>query len=593
MTQMVKTPPDSNRPGQPGAGSQNSENKTGQSPRSNPVCLEVGVTIRSLPGEVGGSGQPIREEARTVIVFDNGAVLRSTKNLPVGQKVILSSASGREVVCQVAGGRNMPSLKGYVEVEFVEPVNDFWNIHQNTDPAPAATPSAAQRVTQQGTPAQPPSPPATPPRAASPVAPPSMQASMPKGGAPTFEDVPGLASTAPSAPMRAAKSAPPKSAPEIVSQPAPQYTHSDSARPSPIANWEPPAPQPSAEAPAIPATKPSLPMQSSAAAPQRDFMSKGLMAYDKGSSGSGAAAGRAPMIVGIAALVLAGVSGVVYYTRRANAPAPVAQSRAVSQPPAPPAPTANTAPEPVPASQPDASAAAAQSQPQEQPVAAELTQASPAATSLPAVVTSPVAGDVRPEARNTRRQEKTPQAKAAEVVKQPEAPSPRRPAIPSLKMSSPSAPIQKASSAPDAGAPLTEIVSAETAPAPPSTNLLTSSGKVSGQPAPPPGAAIAAPAAAPPAPLPAPKVVTDPKLISSSRVEYPAAAKSSNVQGSVTLRLTIDTRGNVVEARALNGPMLLRQAAEESVRQWKYSPGLVDGKPTATQVTVSVDFRLK
>src|ERR1700687_2722739 len=100
MTLTIKDSPDLNSPGKPGAPSQNSENKTGQSPRSNPVCLEVAVTIRRLPPEAGGRAQPIREDGRTVIVFDNGAVLRSTNNMPIGQTVIVSNASGRDVGCR-------------------------------------------------------------------------------------------------------------------------------------------------------------------------------------------------------------------------------------------------------------------------------------------------------------------------------------------------------------------------------------------------------------------------------------------------------------------------------------------------------------
>jgi len=114
MTLTIKDPRDLNSPGKPGAPSHNSENKAGQSPRSNPVCLEVAITIRSLPTEAGALTQPIREEGRTVIVFDNGAVLRSTNNLPIGQTVILSNHNGRDVVCRVVGGRNLPSIKGYV-----------------------------------------------------------------------------------------------------------------------------------------------------------------------------------------------------------------------------------------------------------------------------------------------------------------------------------------------------------------------------------------------------------------------------------------------------------------------------------------------
>src|SRR5579862_3874731 len=122
MTVSIKNLSELNSAASPGAPSQNSESKPAQTPRSNPVCLEVNVTLRSLPSDPGGLTQPIREEARTVIVFDNGAVIRSTSNLPVGQTIILSNANGRDVVCRVAGGRNLPSVKGYVEVEFIEPV---------------------------------------------------------------------------------------------------------------------------------------------------------------------------------------------------------------------------------------------------------------------------------------------------------------------------------------------------------------------------------------------------------------------------------------------------------------------------------------
>jgi protein TonB len=95
-----------------------------------------------------------------------------------------------------------------------------------------------------------------------------------------------------------------------------------------------------------------------------------------------------------------------------------------------------------------------------------------------------------------------------------------------------------------------------------------------------------------PAPASAPKTLRDPKLISSTRPVYPPSARQLNVQGSVTISATIDENGKVVSARALNGPLLLRDPAVDSVKQWKYSPGLADGKPVPSQVTVNVDFRL-
>jgi protein TonB len=95
-----------------------------------------------------------------------------------------------------------------------------------------------------------------------------------------------------------------------------------------------------------------------------------------------------------------------------------------------------------------------------------------------------------------------------------------------------------------------------------------------------------------PAPVAAAKTVRDPKLISSTRPVYPATAKTTNIQGIVTVSASIDANGKVVSAKALSGPILLRQAAADAVSQWKYSPGLIDGKPAPSQVTVSVEFRM-
>ena len=89
------------------------------------------------------------------------------------------------------------------------------------------------------------------------------------------------------------------------------------------------------------------------------------------------------------------------------------------------------------------------------------------------------------------------------------------------------------------------------------------------------------------------KTVREPKLISSTKPVYPAAAKQSNVQGTVTVVLDIDAAGKVTGAKALSGPLLLRQAAVESAQEWKYSPGATDGKPTASRVTVNLEFRLR
>jgi protein TonB len=69
-------------------------------------------------------------------------------------------------------------------------------------------------------------------------------------------------------------------------------------------------------------------------------------------------------------------------------------------------------------------------------------------------------------------------------------------------------------------------------------------------------------------------------------------ARQSNIEGSVTVVIYIDPTGKVFSARALSGPVMLRAAAEEAVKQWKYSPALEDGKPTQSHVVVKVEFKI-
>jgi protein TonB len=91
---------------------------------------------------------------------------------------------------------------------------------------------------------------------------------------------------------------------------------------------------------------------------------------------------------------------------------------------------------------------------------------------------------------------------------------------------------------------------------------------------------------------PAAAKVVAPKLISSTRLTYPPSARQTAIQGTVTVLATVEANGTVSSAKALNGPLLLRQAAVDSVKQWKYSPGSIDGRPNTQEVTVAVEFKL-
>jgi protein TonB len=81
------------------------------------------------------------------------------------------------------------------------------------------------------------------------------------------------------------------------------------------------------------------------------------------------------------------------------------------------------------------------------------------------------------------------------------------------------------------------------------------------------------------------------QLRKSVAPEYPAIAKAQHVSGRVQIDALIDASGNVTSVKVLSGPALLHRAALDAVKQWKYSPAVLDGQPTVTHVSVNVDFR--
>jgi TonB family protein len=109
-----------------------------------------------------------------------------------------------------------------------------------------------------------------------------------------------------------------------------------------------------------------------------------------------------------------------------------------------------------------------------------------------------------------------------------------------------------------------------------------------------PGAHALAPAPvlAVPAPPTPTGVVKQGQLIRRVDPTYPVIAKEQHSEGTVRLNVTIGTDGVVRGVSLLGGPRLLIDAAERAVRQWRYTPTLLDGKPIEFQREVDLTFRL-
>ena len=73
---------------------------------------------------------------------------------------------------------------------------------------------------------------------------------------------------------------------------------------------------------------------------------------------------------------------------------------------------------------------------------------------------------------------------------------------------------------------------------------------------------------------------------------YPAVAKSAATEGTVRVYVTIDEDGNVSEIARSEGPSLLRGAAEDAARRWKFSRTAVDGKLVRLSGYIEFTFTL-
>ena len=73
---------------------------------------------------------------------------------------------------------------------------------------------------------------------------------------------------------------------------------------------------------------------------------------------------------------------------------------------------------------------------------------------------------------------------------------------------------------------------------------------------------------------------------------YPADAQEAKVQGVVIIEARIERDGTVSRARVLKSIPELDDAAVEAVRQWEFTPTLLNGVPVPVIMTVTVQFTL-
>ena len=109
---------------------------------------------------------------------------------------------------------------------------------------------------------------------------------------------------------------------------------------------------------------------------------------------------------------------------------------------------------------------------------------------------------------------------------------------------------------------------------------------------------------APPPPEPAPVPQTEPTPISvggavqAARIIkrvvpiYPPLARTARINGIVRLQAIIAADGSIAELNVISGHPMLIAAAVDAVKQWRYRPTVLNGKPAPVNTQIEVYFTL-
>jgi TonB family protein len=605
--------------------------------RADAVSLEIPVKVHgsivpNLSAGASPQAQPFEEQTSTMIVFPQGGVLKMSTNVGTGQVMVLTNLKSRQdAICRVIKVRAYGKTQSYVEVEFTSPQPGYWGVYFPTDDPEAAR---AAQPEPAGVPVAPPANATFAPGSSAPVAEtrqqeafaapdaasssaektpePVVQAEQPKPVMPatliskpklpesmfasigTREDVlPSAAAT------RLPRASSFESGVKVVASADTDISDAidalivptaPGARTSPKTDESGREASAGARSVASPAGRSAGAVSSLNPAPEQALPTPKQMfgvTLDSASRIPGKSSQRegskAPLFIGVAAVLALAAGGAYYYlhmrpSARAAAAAVVATAPAVQ-----PTATQNSA-VPNPVAQMPASNAPAVPQPAPELNASQSLAAEPANGAVSE-------SGLKSNLRATEPREKTHEAEtlaprheraSSVAVGESKAQAQAEPnvAIPSTFGALNTRPVVKAQSSSVGAAPSLEPGGS---PAP--------EGTLSGIAAPPPPPKLAVP----PKPVSNDPVrvggdVLPPKVISSVLPTYPALAQQAGVTGTVVVDTTIDKEGRVEKMKIVSGPVLLRDAALNALRQWRYAPSKLNGQPISVEMIVSIRF---
>lgn len=101
------------------------------------------------------------------------------------------------------------------------------------------------------------------------------------------------------------------------------------------------------------------------------------------------------------------------------------------------------------------------------------------------------------------------------------------------------------------------------------------------------------PVAQPTAPIRPGGAIREPKKTLDVAPVYPTMAVTARIEGRVILEAVINERGGVERVRVLRSVPFLDAAAIDAVKQWRYTPTLLNGTPVPVLMTITINFTLR
>jgi len=88
--------------------------------------------------------------------------------------------------------------------------------------------------------------------------------------------------------------------------------------------------------------------------------------------------------------------------------------------------------------------------------------------------------------------------------------------------------------------------------------------------------------------------VKAPEKLVAPQPQYTEIARKARIQGVVIVQAIIDREGSVTNVKVLKGlPMGLEEAAVDAIKQWKFKPATLNGKPVTVYFNLTVNFKLQ